>query len=333
MPPPLLTGGRRRRRRKRRTAGAVVLALVLAAAGLLALGQREAGPARESVAATSDIQIGASEPAPLAGGGTAPTPLAVTLGDGRSPVQIPFKRLPRSGLLFDLDTGRVLWRRMPSRVLPIASLTKMMTALVVVDRVPPGAKVRVTKEALAYKGSAVGVLPRGKWIGVNTMLHGLLLPSGNDAAIALAQRAARTVPRFVRLMNRKAKALGLTCTRFSSPDGFKNAGNHSCATDLAAIARALLREPRLARIVRRRQAVLPFPIKGGKLFLSNHNPLLRMGYPGTTGVKTGYTDAAGRCLVATARRGRVRLGVVLLHSYDPGTQARKLLDRGFRIAT
>ena len=141
------------------------------------------------------------------------------------------------------------------------------------------------------------------------------------------------MPRFVRLMNRKAEALGLTCTRFSSPDGFKNAGNHSCATDLAAIARALLREPRLARIVRRRQAVLPFPIKGGKLYLSNHNPLLRMGYPGTTGVKTGYTDAAGRCLVATARRGRVRLGVVLLHSYDPGTQARKLLDRGFRSAT
>jgi D-alanyl-D-alanine carboxypeptidase len=333
MPPPLLTGGRRRRRRGRRAAGAVLLALALAAAGLLALGQREAGPARKSASVSSDIQIGASGPAPLAGGGTAPTPLAVTLGEGRMPVQIPFKRLPRAGLLFDLDTGRVLWRRMPSRVLPIASLTKMMTALVVVDRVPPGAKVRVTKEALAYKGSAVGVLPRGKWIGVNTMLHGLLLPSGNDAAIALAQRAARTVPRFVALMNRKAKALGLTCTRFSSPDGFKNEGNHSCATDLAAIARALLREPRLARIVRRRQAVLPFPIKGGKLYLSNHNPLLRMGYPGTTGVKTGYTDAAGRCLVATARRGRVRLGVVLLHSYDPGTQARKLLDRGFRIAT
>ena len=333
MPPPLLTGGRRRRRRARHTAGAVLLALVLAAAGLLALGQREAGPARKRVTSSLDIRIGASEPAPLAGGGTAPTPLAVTLGDGPMPVQVPFTRLPRSGLLFDLDTGRVLWRRLPSRVLPIASLTKMMTALVVVDRVPPGAKVRVTKEALAYKGSAVGVLPRGKWIGVNTMLHGLLLPSGNDAAIALAQRAARTVPRFVRLMNRKAEALGLTCTRFSSPDGFKNAGNHSCATDLAAIARALLREPRLARIVRRRQAVLPFPIKGGKLYLSNHNPLLRMGYPGTTGVKTGYTDAAGRCLVATARRGRVRLGVVLLHSYDPGTQARKLLDRGFRSAT
>ena len=102
-------------------------------------------------------------------------------------------------LLFDLDTGRVLWRRDPTRVLPIASLTKMMTALVVVERVPPGAKVKITKEALRYQGSGVGLLPRGKWIGVNTMLYGLLLPSGNDAAIALAQRAAGgSVKRFVR---------------------------------------------------------------------------------------------------------------------------------------
>ena len=94
----------------------------------------------------------------------------------------------------------------------------------------------------------------------------------------------------------------------------------------------MLREPRIARIVRRRQAVLPFPIKGGKIYLYNHNPLLQQGYRGVTGVKTGFTDAAGRCLVATVRRGRVRLGVVLLHSPDPGTQARKLLDRGFRFA-
>jgi D-alanyl-D-alanine carboxypeptidase (penicillin-binding protein 5/6) len=224
----------------------------------------------------------------------------------------------------------VLWRRDPTRVLPIASLTKMMTALVVVDRVPEGSKVLVTKEALAYQGSGVGLLPKGKWIGVNTMLHGLLLPSGNDAAIALAQRAAKTVPHFVELMNEKATALGLVCTRFSTPSGFLDKGNHSCASDLAAISRAVLREPRLARIVRRREARLPFPIKGGHLWLYNNNPLLRQGYPGTTGMKTGYTDAAGRCLVATARRGPVKLGVVLLNSPDPGTQARKLLDRGFQ---
>ena len=88
------------------------------------------------------------------------------------------------------------------------------------------------------------------------------------------------MPGFVRLMNRRARAMGLTCTHFSSPDGFVNRGNHSCAPDLAAMARAVLREPRLARIVKRRQAVLPFPIKGGKIYLYNHNPLLRQGYRG-----------------------------------------------------
>jgi serine-type D-Ala-D-Ala carboxypeptidase (penicillin-binding protein 5/6) len=177
------------------------------------------------------------------------------------------------------------------------------------------------------------VLPRGKRIGVNTMLYGLLLPSGNDAAIALAQRAAGgSVKRFVKLMNARAKAMGLLCTRYSSPSGIVDRGNHSCAGDVAALARAVLREPRLARIVRRRSVVLPFPIKGHRLYLYNNNPLMRMGYRGATGMKTGYTDAAGRCLVATARRGPVRLGVVLLDSPDPGTQARKLLDRGFAAA-
>jgi serine-type D-Ala-D-Ala carboxypeptidase (penicillin-binding protein 5/6) len=131
-------------------------------------------------------------------------------------------------------------------------------------------------------------------------------------------------------MNEKAESLGLVCTRFSTPSGFEDRGNHSCASDLAALTRAVLREPRLARIVRRRQAVLPFPIKGGKLYLYNNNPLLRQGYKGATGLKTGYTDAAGRCLVATARRGPIKLGVVLLHSPNPGKQAMQLLDRGFK---
>jgi D-alanyl-D-alanine carboxypeptidase (penicillin-binding protein 5/6) len=209
----------------------------------------------------------------------------------------------------------------------------MMTALVVVDRLGEGARVPITREALAYRGSGVGLLPRGKRIGVSTMLHGLLLVSGNDAAIALAQRAAGSVRRFVRLMNARARAMGLVCTRFSSPHGLRDGGNHSCTPDLGVLARSVLAEPRLARIVRRRSAVLRFPVKGGRLYLYNSNPLLRSGFRGTNGVKTGYTRAAGRCLVATARRGGVRLGVVLLRSHDPGEQARKLLDRGFARLT
>jgi D-alanyl-D-alanine carboxypeptidase len=332
MPYHVFQGGRRRRRRRW---PALLAVLVLVGAGVaagLTLAPEGKEPPPKRAEPVAEPPLSEDGPAPLAGGGTAPSPLSVRLDDPRDEVRLRFKRPPRSGLMFDLDTGQVLWRRDPTRVLPIASLTKMMTALVVVRRIQPGAKVPITRQALSYKGSGVGMFRRGRRIGVNTMLYGLLLPSGNDAAIALAQKAADgTVRGFVRLMNKRARAMGLACTRFSSPDGFVNRGNHSCAPDLAAMARAVLREPRLARIVKRRQAVLPFPIKGGKIYLYNHNPLLQQGYRGVTGIKTGYTEAAGRCLVATARRGRVRLGVVLLHSPNPGDQAKKLLDRGFRL--
>src|SRR3954452_1294671 len=333
MPYRLLQGGRMRRRRRRRWPALVAFAAVIAALALVLAprtGERPHAPRAHAAPSPTDTVLD-SGTAPLAGGGTVPSPLAVQVDGPADVVQVRFKVRPRGGLLFDLDTGRVLWRRNPTRVLPIASLTKMMTALVVVDHVTRGAKVPVTKQALAYQGSGVGLLPKGKSIEVSTMLYGLLLPSGNDAAIALAQRAAGTVPAFVADMNRRARAMGLVCTRFSSPSGFADAGNHSCAADLAALGRAVLRQPRLSPIVRRRQAVLPFPIKGGKIYLNNNNPLLRLGYKGTTDVKTGDTVDAGHCLVATARRGAHRLGVVLLHSPDTGTQATKLLDRGFAV--
>jgi D-alanyl-D-alanine carboxypeptidase (penicillin-binding protein 5/6) len=308
-----------------RRAAVLIAVLALAGCGGGGAGTQATHSGRTQVVA-GPLQV-ANGPAQAADPGN--RPLALALSGASDRVHVAFKRPPRSGLLFDLDTGEVLWRRQPDRVLPIASLTKMMTALLVVERAPPDAKVRVTKEALAYKGSAVGVLPKGKRIKLETMLNGLLLPSGNDAAIALAQRMSGTVAAFVQHMNEHAVDLGLTCTRFSSPDGFEDAGNHSCAIDLAEMARAVLDHPRLARIVARRRAVLPFPIKGGRIYLNNNNPLLRTGYPGTIGIKTGYTDAAGRCLVAAARRNGRRLGVVLLHSPDPGRQATQLLNRGF----
>src|SRR5688500_13134861 len=305
---------------RRRIVLLLAVAAIGAAAVLLLGDQGGVRPATPSAATPAPLPtVG---PAPLGATGTVPAPLAVRLDDPHDALRVSFEHPPLAGLLFDLNSGRVLWRRNASRVLPIASLTKMMTALVVADRVPRRGRVRITPETLRYRGSGVGLLPRGKLIGVQTMLHGLLLPSGNDAAIALAQRAAGgSVRRFVRLMNRRAEAMGLACTHFSTPSGFRDEGNHSCAGDLAALARAVLRTPRIARIVRRRSAVLPFPVKGGKLYLYNTNPLLRERYRGTTGVKTGYTVAAGRCLVATARRGRARLGAVLLHAREPGRQA------------
>jgi D-alanyl-D-alanine carboxypeptidase (penicillin-binding protein 5/6) len=245
-------------------------------------------------------------------------------------VRLRFVRKPRAGLLFDVRTGRVLWRRNPERQLPIASLTKMMTALVVVERRDPHERVRITARARHTPGSAVGVLPKRRKVQLEALLNGLLLVSGNDAAVALAQHAGGSVPGFVRMMNERARQLGLTCTHYTSPHGLQDAGNHSCAADLATLARADLHLRRIRRVARRDRAIVKFPIKGGRLFLYNNNPLMRAGYAGVTGLKTGYTDRAGRSIVATARRGKVELGVVLLHAYNTSDQAGRLLDRGFK---
>jgi D-alanyl-D-alanine carboxypeptidase (penicillin-binding protein 5/6) len=245
-------------------------------------------------------------------------------------VHIAFHHPPHAGVLFDLSSGRVLWQRNAFTRLRIASLTKMMTALLTVESSPPDAHVLITKAAVNSSGSKVGVLPLGKHVRLETMLYGLLLPSGNDAAVALAQHVAGSIRDFVARMNAKAAKLGMGCTRYSSPSGYFDANNFSCAADLAVLAHADLQQSRLAKIVRTYSAQLPLPIKGGKVYLYNNNPLLIYHYPGVTGLKTGFTDAAGRCLVATAERGGVRLGVVLLNSLDPGTQAKQLLDRAFQ---
>jgi D-alanyl-D-alanine carboxypeptidase len=204
-----------------------------------------------------------------------------------------------------------------------------MTALVVVEHTSSRERVKITRAALAYRGSGVGVLPKGRRVPIEGLLHGLLLVSGNDAAIALAGHVAGSEPRFVRMMNRRARALGLRCTRFVSSHGLER-GNRSCPADLAALTRLAMDERRIARVVRKPTAAVRFPIRNGRLFVNSTNPLVRGGYPGALGLKTGYTEEAGRCLVGVARRGHRRLGVVLMHSPDPARQARKLLTTGFR---
>jgi D-alanyl-D-alanine carboxypeptidase (penicillin-binding protein 5/6) len=259
-------------------------------------------------------------------------PLTLDLSGTEDPVQASFHHPPSAGLLFDLSTGRVLWQLNPLEHLHIASLTKMMTALRVVRTSSANAPVLVTKAAVASAGSKVGVLPLGKDVRLETMLYGLLLPSGNDAAVALAQHVSGSEGAFVASMNQEAAHLGMGCTHYTSPSGYFNARNYSCAADLAELAHVDLEQPLIARIVRTEKAVEPLPIKGGKVYLYNNNPLLVYGYPGATGLKTGYTELAGDCLVGTAERHGVKLGVVLLHSPELGRQAEYLLDRGFEDA-
>jgi D-alanyl-D-alanine carboxypeptidase (penicillin-binding protein 5/6) len=291
---------------------------------------------------TADPPTVTQAPLQAVNGPPASTPLAVPLRlqaarDGSAPGFVdPLRKGPRAGLVADLDTGRVLWAHAASRSLPIASVTKLMTALVVEGNSRPSDRVRISRRAVAAQGSRVGLLPVFKKVQLETMLYGLLLPSGNDAAVALAEHVGGSVEGFVQMMNGQADALGLRCTTFDSPSGFeetkrqRDAHNRSCATDLAILARAVLDQPRLARITGTLSTVRPFPIKGGKLYLQNHNPLLKDHYPGTLGLKTGFTNAAGRTFVGAAERGGHRLVVVLLDTPDIGRQAEALLDRGFR---
>jgi D-alanyl-D-alanine carboxypeptidase len=324
-------------------AGIALLLAVAAGAGALIISRRGSSPAparasahqRAYPASSAGTSWGTAASA-AEGSSTLGLPLGKPalrlsgLGEPEDdPVRRAFRPEPRAGLLFDLDSGRVLWQLHPLMRVPIASLTKMMTALLLVESTPANAHILVTKEAVHAPGSRVGVLPVGKRVPVEAMMYGLMLPSGNDAAVALAEHVAGTVRHFVQEMNEEAAVLGLGCTQYSTPSGYVDNGNFSCPADLAVLAHDDLSQSRIARIAHRPSAVLRFPIKGGKLYLYNNNPIVVYGYPGADGLKTGYTLAAGKCLVATAERDGVRLGVVLLDSPNPGTEAQELLDEGF----
>lgn len=285
----------------------------------------------EDATSPASVPVATASPPPEAPAGrteAAPDGVAVEL-DAIDAFHLRFKHAPRAALVFDLDSGAVLWQHNAEKRLPMASLTKMMTALLVAERTHPRERVRITRAALDYRGSGVGRLPRGRRVPIEALLHGLMLPSGNDAAIALAVHVSGSEDDFVDAMNRRARELGLECTRFVSSHGLEG-GNRSCAADLAALARVAMGEFRIRRVVRKEHAALRFPIRGGRLFLNSTNPLLRADYPGAIGLKTGYTRRAGRCFVGVVERGGRRLGVVLLGSPDPGLQARRLLNRAFR---
>ena len=253
-----------------------------------------------------------------------PSPFPTSLSTPR-PSTSPPRLAAASAILEDLDTGQVLFALRPRDRRPIASITKIMTALLALERLPPSRLVTVGEDATKASGSSLG-LRVGERISSLDLLYALLLQSSNDAAVALADAVSGSIPAFVRLMNARAADLGLTDTHFASPNGLDDSG-YSSATDLALLTRTAYQSALFGRVVDTKTRDIPAP-SGPPRHIQNRNALLWL-YSGAVGVKTGFTSAAGNCLIATAARasGRV-LAVVLGEAEDPFDDAATLLNYG-----
>ena len=254
-----------------------------------------------------------------------PSPYPTALETPAIPKIRPVLSAP-SGALVELETGRVLYEQGGSTRRPIASTTKIMTALLVLRTAGMGDVVTVSSQAAAQGGASLGLEP-GERIRISDLLYALMLQSANDAAVALAEHIAGSTEAFVQQMNRRARAMGLEDTRFRSPNGLDDRG-YSSALDLARITVRALRDPVLARIARTKFHRVPSP-DGATRRLQNRNALLWL-YPGAFGVKSGFTSAAGSCLVAAAERSELRLASVVLGApAEAFSDAATLLDWGF----
>ena len=295
----------------------LLVALVL----LATLPARAGGPAPEGPPPT---------PVVVPGGGTSPSPFQQALRTP-PPTTAPPEILAASAVLADLETGRILFARDPDAGRAIASVTKIMTAFLVLERADPTDIVTISAQA-AGNGRIPGIselgLQEGERIAVGDLLYALMLQSANDAAIALAEHVSGSVDAFVSLMNRRAERLGMHHTRFASPNGLEDEG-YSSARDLLILTRAAYRVPGFSSITATRFHSIPAPEGQEPRVVQNRNLLLWL-YPGATGVKTGFTTAAGFCVVATAERDGLSLvAVVLGEPSEPFSDAAALMNYGF----
>jgi serine-type D-Ala-D-Ala carboxypeptidase (penicillin-binding protein 5/6) len=326
VPVSYLQGGRRRRRFR---GPLLVLLALLVAGGAFGVWQA-AGGRKTRKAARPRVVHHAAAPrlAPLAKvtprvRPSAPEPLVTA----RRPLAHGPKIAARAGVLLDASTGTVLVARHPHLRLPIASTTKIMTATLALERLRPGSIVTIERSVPRVAPFREG-LRAGERVEAWKLFYGLLLYSGNDDALALAIGAAGSRPAFVKLMNEKARELGLHDSHFRSPSGVIDRDNYSSAWDLAALARYAMRNPRFRAIVRTRVKRVAWPKPTYSKVYVNKNHLLGA-YRGANGIKTGWTTKAGHCLVASATRHGIRLIAVVLGSPDAYTDTKRLLDYGF----
>lgn len=233
----------------------------------------------------------------------------------------------RAAVLIERNTGMVLLRHNENEPLPMASTTKVMTALLALEKGNLDDVVTVGRNAYGVPGTSI-YLNLGEHITLHDLLYGLLLASGNDAAVAIAEHIGGSVEAFCAMMTERAAELGCENTVFVNPNGLPAEGHHTTAYDLALIAREAMKHETFREIVSTRRASIPWEGRSYDRILNNKNRLLT-DYEGATGIKTGYTRAAGRCLVFGARRDGLEVIGVVLNCGDWFNEAARLMDLGF----
>jgi len=228
----------------------------------------------------------------------------------------------------ETGTGKVLYEKNAREKKPPASTTKIMTALLAIECGNPAAPVTISKKA-ASTGEATLGLAENDVLTLNALVHGALIKSGNDACVAIAEAVAPTEEEFVGLMNLKAKLLGAGSTTFFNTNGLPHREHLTTAYDLAVIARYALGNNQFREIVRMKSYELRWLKPARRVTINNTNKLLWL-YPQATGIKTGTTVKAGKCLVASAVHLNTELIAVILHSGDRYGDARKLFEYGFQ---
>jgi len=233
----------------------------------------------------------------------------------------------QSAVLMLCDGETVIYDKEANRRLPMASTTKIMTALVALELCDPAMPVTVDASAVGTEGSSVYLI-EGEQLTLEQLLYALLLESANDAAVAIAVACAGSEEAFVEKMNEKATELGLRDTHFENPHGLDGDTHYTTATELAKIACAALQNSMLRTICSTKKTTIPHPDPHTTRLLVNHNKLLRV-YDGCIGVKTGYTQRSGRCLVSAAEKNGVTLVAVTLNASGDWNDHKTLLDYGF----
>lgn len=227
----------------------------------------------------------------------------------------------KSCILIDAETGMILHEKNADELMGIASTTKILTALVVLDNCGADETVEIKPEWTGVEGSSI-YLKAGEQLSVETLLYGMMLHSGNDAAHALACYTAGSVEAFAELMNKKAKKLGCTASSFENPHGLDGENHYATARELALITKAAMKNDDFVKVVSTKNITT-----GGRSF-ENHNKLL-WNCEGTLGVKTGYTKSSGRSLVSCAERNGTRLICVTLNAPDDWADHSNLYDWAF----